>query len=96
MDIISSTVQASDPVSGTLVKREVIIAVFGFSVAQAREDAVQRFYRENGHPEATVEAIAHTIIERPSSGRAWTKQGTYHITLRVTGQLEDMTLGSVK
>jgi hypothetical protein len=89
MDIIRSTVQGSSQISGSRVDREVVIEVHDFTVAQARQDAIQRFSRE--HPEATVEAIAHAVIARPTSGRTWSKYGTYHVTLRATGLLEDLT-----
>jgi hypothetical protein len=87
MDIIRSTVLSTSLVPAKKVDREVVIAVFGFSVAQARADAVSRFTRENGHPEARVEVVSHAVIERPRSGDAWTKHGTYHVTLRVSGEL---------
>lgn len=87
MDIISSTVHATSPRSATIVDRQVVISVFGFSVAQARLDAVQRFTRESAHPEAKVSAVAVACIVWPTSGRAWTNPGTYHVTLLVTGEV---------
>ena len=87
MDIVRSTVLSNSSASVNKIDREVVIAVFAFSVVQARADALQRFVRENGHPEAKVEVVSCAVIVRPKSSTTWTDHGTSHVTLRVSGEL---------
>jgi hypothetical protein len=88
METISSVIRSSRPVTGQLVERDIIVEVHAFGVEQARGEAIARFARE--HPEATLAVISHTVLKRPSQGRTWTEHGTYQVTLRASGLLENL------
>lgn len=89
MNTISSNIIASQAIVGDRVDREIVLEVRAFGVKQAEADAVARFTRE--HPEAKVEVIAHQILARFKVRRTWTEFGTYHVTLRARGLLENLS-----
>ena len=92
MDIVSSVVRSSTPISGKRVDRELVVEITSRDVKTARLEAVHRLQQE--HPEARFEAISHQIIERPRSGSGgagiafWSNPGKYHVTVRASGLLE--------